>query len=505
MRETATRDARAGGLAIVLGAALVYSALHVGFRLLASRVLGEDDVLDTILSQDLRIAYDAFPRQPPLYNWVLWAVHQVIGPRIEGFLLIKYAALIATAGFLYAAAVRAIGDRLWAILTVESLALIYQISWRYHEGFTHEVGAMVAVSATLWALLRVADLGRMGEFAVLGFVCGLGMLTEPAYSVFLASLLIAGMLQPAIRVRVCRPQLIGAALIAGACVAPYLFWLVSDGQRLAELNRPTAERWGDTLKGLADALRGPFVYLAPLIVILPIMFPRFLRVAWADLRRAPSTTHAPDYEQLVLQAGLVAFALSIVGALAFAIKDQATHVLMPLYVTLVVWLFGVARRACDNPVRIDRFTRLALAIAVFALFARLANMFVLDPVCKICRWGIPYPGLAQEMRSRGFDGGTIVAMEDELAGNLRQQFPGVRFVTRGRPDFTPAGADITQGKVAYVWTATLPDALIERGLGRMMLPRAAIMSASRVEVPWRHVWRPTGYRKTAWKLIIAER
>ncbi|MGE0855566.1 MAG: glycosyltransferase family 39 protein, partial [Hyphomicrobiaceae bacterium] len=180
---------RRRGLLMVLAGVLLYIVLHAGFRLLASSTLGEDDTLDQILVQDLRVGYD--PRQPPLYDWLLWLVQQVTGPRLVSFLAIKYAALAATAVLLYLVAFRVLRDRLWAVLTVESLALIYQISWRYHEGFTHQVLAMVAVAATLWAVLRLIDRGRTSDFILLGFICGLSFLTEPAYAVYLASLLAA--------------------------------------------------------------------------------------------------------------------------------------------------------------------------------------------------------------------------------------------------------------------------------------------------------------------------
>lgn len=493
------------GLIVVLAIALLYSAIHIGFRLLASSVLGEDDTLDTILSQDLRIAYDAFPRQPPLYNWVLWAVQQVIGPRIEGFLLIKYAALIATAGFLYATAHRATGDRLWAMLTVESLALIYQISWRFHEGFTHEVGAMVTVAATTWALLRASDLGRVRDFAVLGIASGLGALTEPAFTVYLLALLIATSLQPAIRSRIFSLPLLVSLLIALAIASPYLLWLVIDQRRLAALAVPATSHWQEAMKGLGDALRGPFFYLAPLILFLPAIFPRFARVAWRDLRAPPNASAKPDYEQLVMHAGLAAFGLSIFGALAFAIKDQATHVLMPLYVMTVVWLFGAARRACDAPIRITRFTRLAIFIALLALVVRLINMFVLDPACRICRWGIPYTDLAHEMRAHGFDNGTIISIGDELPGNLRQLFPASKIATRGRPDYTPEGAQLDNGKRAYVWPSSTPDSRVSALLGPVGLPQSAIENAVGLDMPWRHIWYPKGYRATSWKLVVIAR
>lgn len=503
--QAPSQRAAVEGLVLVLAIALLYSAVHIGFRLLASNVLGEDDTLDTILSQDLRVAYDAFPRQPPLYNWVLWAVQQVLGPRIEGFLLIKYAALTATAGFLYSAAFRATGDRLWSMLTVESLALIYQISWRFHEGFTHEVGAMTAVAAVTWALFRACDIGRLRDFAVLGAVAGLGFLTEPAFSVYLLSLMLAAGIQPSIRSRVFRPALALSLLIALAIASPYLIWLLVDASRLAALAVPATNHLQEAMKGLGDAVRGPFFYLAPLILFLPAIFPRFAQVVWNDLRTPPNASEKPDYEQLVMHAGLAAFVLSIIGAVAFAIKDQATHVLMPLYVMTVLWLFGAARRACDAPVRIARFTRLAIFIAVLALVVRLINMFVLDPACRICRWGIPYEELAQEMRARGFDNGTVVSIGDELPGNLRQLFPASKVVTRGRPDYTPSGTRLDHGKLAYVWPAGTPDARIAQLLIPAGLPESAIASAIKLDMPWRHIWYPKGYRQTSWKLVIVER
>lgn len=492
------------GLALVLLAVLVYSALHVGFRLLASGVLGEDDDIDNILVQTLAPGYDAFPRQPPLYNWVLWSVQQLMGPHLESFLLIKYTALIATAGFLYLSAYRVMKDRLFAILTVESLALIYQISWRFHEGFTHEVGAMVAVSATLWAALRIATDNRVRDFVILGVIAGFGFLTEPAYTVFVTSLLVAASLQPALRRRLIRGWLFVSLMIALAIASPYLGWLLADPERLHWLThaRPY-NNLSDATAGVLDALRGPFAYLSPLIVILPLIFPRYLPTAWASLRRAPASGPDPDLEQWVLHTALVAFALSLAGALAFAIHGLAVHVLMPLYLTSTIWLFGVARRASgSSTLHVKRFTRLAILIAFIAFFARMANMFVLDPVCKTCRWGIPYAALAQEMRAQGFDPrGTIISNDDELAGNLRSEFPDADIVTRGYPHFTPEGADWSRGSRAYVWGEKIPQRQVEAYIAPMLPKGVSITDAVSLAVPWQHLWRPTGYRTTHWKLL----
>ncbi len=495
-----------GGLVLILCIVAGYAVLHAGFRLLASNVLGEDDVIDIVLSQDLRAGYDAFPRQPPLYNWVLWAVEQVSGPRLENFLAIKYAALIASAGFLYLAAYRVLKDRLFALLTVESLALIYSIAWRYHEGFTHEVGAMVAVLATTWFFLRVLQDGRTADYIGLSVAMGLGFLTEPAYCVFLVTLFVAALLQAGLRPALLRPQFVIAVAGAVVIASPYWLWMLDEPRRMFWLTRLWHDGWSFNGKGMFDALRGPVAYLSPLLFILPVMFPGWLKTAWADLKKGPFKQGEPDYELLLLHAGLLALGASILGALVFEIRGLAVHVLMPLYLPIVIWLFGVARRAANEPLHIKRFGRLAIAIALVAFFARMANLYVMDPVCQTCRWGIPYATLAQELRARGFDGsGTIVSLEHELSGNLRPLFPNAKLVTRGYPRFTPEGADWTRGRVVYVWDREMSNAVAQRLL-RFLLPKGIEAGdAEKITVPWRHLWRETGYRTSQWNVLVVEK
>lgn len=494
------------GLAFVLGVATLYSLLHAGFRLMASRVLGEDDVTDIVLTQDLLAGYDSFPRQPPLYDWVLWGLQQLTGPRFENFLFIKYAALVASAGFLYLAARRALGDRLFALLAVESLALIYSISWRYHEGFTHEVGAMVAVLATLWLVLRILQEQQRFDYVFLGVAMGLGLLTEPAYVVFLVTLILAVSLQASMRRVLFQPGLAVACLIAITIASPYLLWLLDEPRRLYWITHLWDDGWSFNWDGIWDAIRGPVAYLSPLLFILPVLFPGWLRTAWSDLSFQGASGQAPDYERLILQATGLAFLVSVFGALAFEVSGLAVHVLMPLYLGSVIWLFGVARRSEHGPEHIRRFGRLAVGIAVFAFFARIANLYIMDPVCQTCRWGIPYEKLAEEMRARGFeDGATIVSLDNELSGNLRQLFPNSDVITRLYPIFTPQDADWTRGRVAYLWEDRLPWKEAQRHL-KFLLPKGIDASdGERVVVPWTSWWREPNYRTSAWYLLILEK
>lgn len=497
--RSAARDDE-GGLGLVLLVVLAYSAIHVGFRLWASSALGEDDVYDNILVQELRLIWEA--RQPPLYDWVLYGVQQLTGPSLTSFLLIKYLALTATAGFLYLSARRVLGSRLWAFLTVESLALIYQIAWRYHEGFTHEVLAMVAVAATLWAFLRVIDTTALRDFLLLGVVAGLGALTLPSYTVYLVCLVSAGLLQPAIRARILRPELLVTLAVGLLIASPYLYLLASDPVHLKRLLRPSRDPWHEVLRGLFDGLRGPVLYLSPLIVFMPFVFPGFARVALGDLARRPSRAHEPDLAQLVLHGAYFAIVLSLLGAIAFGIGGYPVHALMPLYVSTVVWLFSAAKRGGGGALGIGRFARLAAAIALLALVVRLANMFVLDPVCNTCRWGVPYPALADDLRRHGLASGTIVTFEHPIGGNLRQLLPEATFVSRRYPVFTPSGATPADRPMALVWSSEWPEAYAERFLAEFLPPGRSLGEARRVVIPWRHLWKGEGYRVSDWRVLI---
>ncbi len=490
------------GLSLVLAGVLFYSALHVGFRLLASDVLGEDDDVANVLGQELALGYDAYPRQPPLYNWVLWFVQKWLGPTLQSFLLIKYAALTATVGFLYLSARRILGSHIFAVLSVESLALIYSISWRFHEGFTHQVLAMVAVAATLYLFVRLLDYGRWRDVVLFGGVVGLGLLTERVYAVFLFALLAAALLQPAFRRQLLRPRLLVSIAIVILFIAPYASWVLADTARVADWFRPGAVDSKQYLRGVIDAVRGPFFYLAPLIVIVPIMFPGFLASARAQIMQPVNRDVSGDVLQLVWHATVIGFVVSILGAIVLKVGPQPIHAFMALYITSVIWLFGVVRDAESSGAQVKRFAVLALAIAAFALSARLANLYVMHPVCKKCRWGMPYVELGAAMRANGFSNDTIIAIDAELAGNLRQVFPETPISVVRPPVYVPRAS--TSGGRVYLWRERDGMSSAERWFRPTWPAEVKANNAVKLEIPWQHLWRDTGYHTTSWRMLRVE-
>ncbi len=489
---------------LVLGLLALYSVLHFGFRLLASSSLGEDDSIENIAVQDVGAILNG--HQLPLYTSVLYFVQLVMGPGVESFLAIKYAALIATGGFLYATARRFLGPTTLALMTVESLALIYQVSWRYHEGFTHQVGAMVAVSATLWALVRVIEDGRTRDFTVLGIAAGLATLTVPMVLVFLAALAAAAAAEPAVRTRLARPALLMALVLAAI---PMAGLAIASGQVAGHdaLSPKLSPSLAHSAAGLVNALRGPLFYLSPLILFLPLLFPGFLQRAGRDIATlvrpaAPGDPAAPGLvERIVLRCGALGLVLSAVLGAVLGWRGYASHIFMPLYIVTTVWLMGVVARSAPTPRSLTRFGQLALLIAVVAFVARMANMFVLDPVCKLCRWGIPYPGLAAEIESQALPDAMIVAVDHELAGNIRAQLPARRVMLARDDRLWPEAVARQAGPRLLIWASNAPPDAVRAALRMLGGREGDLARAGQVRVPWRHSWRPVGYRATEWRFL----
>lgn len=479
----------------------VYALVHGVARLLASGNLGEDDPFDNLLIQQLAAGYRS--NQPPLYDWLLWLLQQGLGAGVMPFLLLKYALLVVIAGFLFSITRRVSGSALWGLLAVDAMALVYQIFWRFHEGFTHRVGAITLALATLWALLRLIDHGRRRDYLVLGVCIGLGLLSEGRYAVLLIALLAAAALQPQARARLRSPWLVLVPLSVALIVSPYAYWLLADPARLEGL----AAFWSVPAQAqvgyaLLHALTFPVLVLSPYIFILPLLFPTLVRTLWRQTPLRPNPARPFAADQFILHVLLLQWAwLVVVDGLLRRHADYAVHGLLPMFVIALVWLTEKTRQAAPTPRQIRRFVVFSLVITAVAFGGRLANMFVLDPVCTTCRWGVPYAGLAGAMRAAGFEGGVVLSPEVELAGNLRRFFPKDAFIVPGAGGLPPSSEQVVP--VAIVWPARQDEKAVFDSLRGYLPPTYhGALPVHEIRIPWRHLWKPDGYRHSDWRLVV---
>ena len=499
--STPFRQTLPGVLAIVAGYALV----HASTRLLASGNLGEDDVLDTVLAQSLAAGYST--KQGPLYDWAIWLIQQLFGTGLPGFLFLKYSLLVLMAGVLFATTRRLTHSSLWAFIAVESMASVYQIFWRFHEGFTHRVGAMALTTTAVWVLWRVAERQRPGDRLLFAVLLGLGLLSEHIVAFSLLAMLLAAALQPAMRRAVFRPAMLIGLPIAALIVAPYASWLTADSQRVGSLLanlHPGAPDYSLRSLGssLRDALSFPIFVLAPYIVVLPLVFPKILRAIFRDTSLRVPANNSPDLKLFLTHFLLIELAGHLLyNALLWPRAGYPVHSILPMLVIAIAWLTEKARETAPSPKRVQVFVVVLLAFTITAYFMRVGNLYVYEPFCSRCRWGVPYADLAEQLRQRGFKEGTVITDDDHTAGNLRRFFPEARFALIN-------GADAPQpasqpGPIAVIWSSSPDRQEIPPALRQQLPSNLALPAPETLHLPWHHLWKPSGYRHSTWSAIVS--
>ena len=488
--------------------ALLYSAVHIVARMVASPNLGEDDPLTNILVQQWAAGYSIW--YPPLFEWLAWGVQQFGGPSLLGFQLLKYALLVGTIGAVYWAAYYVTGHALWSLITAEALTLIYHVGWRFHEGFTGIIPAMFFSALALCFVLRIMREPRTTDFVLLGLSFGGGLLSTHNFAIGIASFMIAAALMDSARRAFYRWALLVTFVVTGVLVAPYYLWIVSDAGRLGQLFSvetifTNSNPYINPTKLVKKTLGIPFGFFWSLLIFLLVGSLHRVRAHFRE-RLMPQidwNSH-PILAYLGLYA-VISYGLLFLAGLAFSYVRYASHDLLAFMVPVLVLLFGLILLVEPTEEEMRRWGRICLAIILFAFVARAANMFVLDPVCKICRWGVPYAQLADRLKDEGFRAGKLVVFEPELGGNLRIHFKDSNTILtnlrefRAKTDFKSATRP-----VALVWQIGGRNGIIDTGgaLQRKLVAAGLAGAVREFRAPWSHLFKERGYRHTVWRYLV---
>jgi hypothetical protein len=414
--------------ALLSGRAIVafwlgYGLCHGAIRLAASGSLSLDDARASELTQTFALGYQL--RQPPLYEWLLWSLQQVLGTGIASHLTLRYA-LIAGIGIATYGATRALtNDSRWAAAASLSLLLTYPVGWTFHEWATQTLLLSIACIVTLHA--ELVFLRRPSPLAAvaLGLAVGLGLMSKFSYLLYLGGLVLAVASLPGLRGRLADRRLLLSGAIALSCAAPFLWWLVTVRADLAGMAtallvqspQPHAVR---ALIGLGKLVWALPAFLLPWLAIVVL-------VAWpAFLHRSPP---ADDGERLALRAMAFAAVLAAVGIAAIGATNIAERYMHPVLMTAPVYLFARIARVAPEEDRLRWIAATALLAAAVLLVIRLASFTENDLTRRSFRgFAIPYDGLAQALRERGITAGTVVAPRVREAGNLRAFLPQLRVI-----------------------------------------------------------------------------
>ncbi len=404
--------------------------------------MGGDEGEQLVFSQYFDWGYQV--RNPPLFTWLVIAISKAIGTNVYSVITIKFAALILSYFFLWKSAQIILDDdRLAALVAVSPLALYY-VAWDSIYGYSHSVLVMAFYMATLWLVVRIAEIPRTRDFIWLGLVIGGGLLSKYVFVLFLVALLSAIALDRSFRQNLFRPPLLMSLVIATLVLMPHLVWLVQN------VENPTGGTVdSNSIKSLLRLLLAIVGFLSPLWLILVILFPTAVKTRPISSDRR--------WARLLELYFLILCGAAVIAILTLQMDRLRTHYLFILLPMIIYFFLRIKTVIAPLP----RLQLYGGIITVFAAVSALGMMikFAGEPLkCSRCQHHIPYADLANELSGAGFDRGTIFAYwhPDPIAGNLRVWFTDSRVISAKHPKVQPPLND-RKGQCLLVWPLTNND------------------------------------------------
>ncbi|MEX2450191.1 MAG: glycosyltransferase family 39 protein [Rhodospirillales bacterium] len=471
------------GCLIFLGG---YFLLLLALRITLFHGSSEDDAEQLFFSQAVSWGYKV--NQPPLYTWLVILLQKAVGVSEASVAIVKYSALFAIYYFIYRAAEEIFDDTVYAALSTLSLLAIFYINWDAVVNYSHTVLMAAFLAATLFAVLRLPARNGILSYVVLGALLGLGLLSKYNFALFLVPLAIAAAASKNLRAHLFTPKILISLAVAAVLIAPHAAWLLGSPGSIKTTPEYMDVAGGAgsaivrTAKGVLDAAAGAVLFLSPLWLLYLVFFRRAFapltgRVSDGFLSDSRIADHSAGAEadRRFFEIYFLAFgALAVLGIAAFTLAGIRNHWMIPL---LPFSLYMMLRIRAVSPRRavLERFAVL-LAVFAFAVVIALTVRALTAPnFCKKCNFFFPYAGLAEQIKTAGFDRGTILVndLPNQLGGNLRRYFPESRIISRRYAYFTPV-LKRDGGKCLLVWnespwahknTRAVVVALAERKLG----------------------------------------
>ena len=117
-------------------------------------------------------------RNPPLYEWLLWALQQLVGSGPLSYLMLRYALIAATGILFYVALRRTVASQRLAAAFSLSLVLFYWFGWEIHHSVSHSLALLAASLALFIAALVYAERPTAMRAFLLGLIIGLGLMAK---------------------------------------------------------------------------------------------------------------------------------------------------------------------------------------------------------------------------------------------------------------------------------------------------------------------------------------
>ncbi|MDV7139396.1 glycosyltransferase family 39 protein [Maribacter sp. TH_r10] len=191
-----------------------------------------EDAEQAYYSQWLRWGYDD---QPPLYTWLQYGVNQIFGSHKISFSLLRGVIFACILLLVWQFARKVIKDSKKSELVVFGLVLIPVFIDFTFRRLSHTSLLCGAVVVSYLVLQQLVHYKTWKNYALLGLVVGIGILSKYNYVLFLAALGATLFFDESLRKVVSSKKMVLAFLIVLALTLPHFYWLLGPGGYASEL------------------------------------------------------------------------------------------------------------------------------------------------------------------------------------------------------------------------------------------------------------------------------
>ncbi|MBY5518809.1 ArnT family glycosyltransferase [Rhizobium leguminosarum] len=477
MTESSRRDI--SWIFVLLAA---YFVLQVGVRLATSHSLDLDEAEQAFRSQWLAAGYGP---QPPFYNWLQYTVFRFAGVSLTALSIVKNL-LLFSSYVLYGLTARLIlRDKALVAIATLGLLTIPQMAFEMQRDLTHTVAVFFSASIFFYGFIRSLKQPSLASYLIAGIGIGFGLLAKYNFAILPAAALIAALSDARLRLRIFDWRLVLTAAVALIITLPHLFWLKDnlDFATARTLEKMTASGDASYLTqvamGISSLALATISFAGLTVAVFALVFGKGLRPALAS---RSEWTRLLERMMLVFFAGIL---LLIVFGGAAGIKDRwlvPMLFILPLYFCLRIEAAGVTT---DTAFR--RFIPILAVIMIgvpATLYGSVATARFTGHYERLNR---PYAGMLETLRKQA-EPAAILAGDSLLAGNLRQDIPGVPVLSMDYPGFNP---DLTSRRpLLLVWllpqkggSEALPPAMaqwLRTNLG-VSAPQASVIDVPYVQ------------------------
>lgn len=405
---------------------VLFLAVHLELRLLASPSLQRDDAELLIFNQSLALGYS---EQPPLYSWIFYFFSSVFGESLFSLTLFRSLFMAGTILFLYWCARRMFPNRKYWLLCPLTLLLVPMLSWHLLTYLTHSLLLCTFCAATCYCCLRLLAQPRWWEYVLLGLCVGLGGLSKYNFVFFVAALFGAGLTVAPLRQRLIDPRMMLTVLVALLIMLPHGLWMVQHFDMLKAFYRYKsqleASQIPEIFPGGARELLINFSLIGlPAIGIFFAIFPAAF----------PTRTTPTSFEQKFYQQWLGRYFVAVVvWHLGFVLWTDSGRLherwLEPFFVLLPLYLFSLLTSIEIPRWRWRLFTATLMLIAAGLTMARCGQIWLGSAHRGYNTIDSSFVELAEELKRNIPQGAILISADVGIAGNLRMYLQDIPCMT----------------------------------------------------------------------------